>query len=75
MANILSELMKPDGFHIVTVLHDDECGYFLRLKPDDCTCSPELRLTQVTDQNIEGVSRKVASDNRRSRRLMRSRRN
>lgn len=67
--------LEPGTMNLLSIYHDDWCGYFITSSPASCNCVPDVELTEVTDDNIEQVAEKVVRDEKRSQQLKLSRRN
>jgi len=67
--------IKPGSLNLITLHHDDACNFFIDRDPAACNCNPEITVEEVTESNAESVGRRIARDNRRTRRMMQARRN
>ncbi len=67
--------LQPGTLNLLTVAHDDWCGYFVTGSPESCNCVPDVEMVTVTDTNADAVAQKTCADEKRSQQLKRARRN
>ncbi len=67
--------LRLGTINLLSVYHDNWCGYFIVGSPESCSCKPEFELVEVTDSNAEAIAEKVVRDERRAEAVRRSRRN
>lgn len=63
------------GMFYITVEHDDWCLVWTLRDPSTCNCQPNIKYTEVTDDNLDEVAKLAEDNEERTRQMLRGKNN